>query len=368
MNNDELLMKRALELALKGSGQVNPNPRVGAVLVKDGEIISEGWHKEYGKPHAEIEAINSAPESELEGSVLYVNLEPCNHTGKTPPCTDAIIEKKISKVVIGMSDPNTKVEGGGAKRLREAGIEVVEGVLEDESRWINRFFIKHITTGLPYVILKTGQTIDGNIATAHGESKWITGEESRRRGHILRASVDAILVGNQTVSSDDPSLTTRYVEGHCPKRLILDTQLSLPLTLKVLSDFDRCNTYVFCSEAAASSRKAGVLSVAGVNLVPCILDESDKLEINDVVSKIGNSLGMSALLVEGGAKVFSSFAQSGLVDELHTFIAPKLFGQGYHSFRALSVNSIDSAPSFEIKAISQSGSDIHIVSVRKNSE
>ncbi len=368
MNNDESLMKRALELAIKGSGWVNPNPRVGAVIVKNGEIIGEGWHKKFGGPHAEIEAINSSNGADLSGATMYVNLEPCNHTGKTPPCADAIIEHNFEKVFIAMRDPNPNVEGGGAAKLRAAGIEVNEGLLEEDAKWLNRFFIKHTSTGLPYIILKMGQSIDGNIASSQGESKWITCEESRRRVHILRASVDAILVGRQTVEVDDPNLTVRAVEGHNPKRIVLDAELSLQLSSKVFSDYERNNTVVFCSKRAINSRKAGILKIADVNVVACELDETDKLSSKKAVEYCGRELKMSSILVEGGSQVFSSFAAADLIDEMHIFIAPILLGQGYHSFRALSVNSIDKAPKFEIKAISQSDSDVQIIAIRRNSD
>lgn len=365
MSNNKAFMKRALELALKGSGWVNPNPRVGAVIVKNGEIIGEGWHKQYGSAHAEIEAINSVDRADISGADLYVTLEPCNHYGKTPPCTDAIIENKFAKVFIAMKDPNPTVEGDGANKLRSAGIEVVEGMLEDEAKWENRFFIKHITSGLPYIVLKMGQSLDSNIATADGESKWITSEESRRRAHILRSSVDGILVGSNTVATDDPSLTVRAVEGHNPKRIVLDTQLSLQLTAKVFSDFNRFDTILFCSEKASETRKGKVLALAGVKLIPCELDDSGKLSLQSVVEKIGKELNMSSILVEGGSNIFSAFISEGLVDEMHTFIAPILLGQGYHTFRGLSVNSINKAPKFEIKAVSQSDCDLQIISIFK---
>ena len=192
-------MKRALDLAMLGTGEVSPNPRVGAVILKDGEKIGEGYHAKFGADHAEIEAIRNAGLDDYSGCTMVLNLEPCTHYGKTPPCTDKIIELNFSRVVIGMEDPNPEVAGNGIKKLRDAGIEVEAGLMRDECMWLNRSFIKHIRTGMPYVILKIAQSFDGNIASSEGESKWISSEESRRRSHILRAQVDAVLVGEGTV-------------------------------------------------------------------------------------------------------------------------------------------------------------------------
>jgi diaminohydroxyphosphoribosylaminopyrimidine deaminase/5-amino-6-(5-phosphoribosylamino)uracil reductase len=360
---DEQAMRRALELATKGTGAVSPNPRVGAVLVQDGEIIGEGWHKEFGGAHAEVEAIRNASRP-VEGATLYVNLEPCNHFGKTPPCTNLIIEKKIKRVVVGMSDPNPEVGGQGMAQLQAADIEVQAGVLEEESRWINRFFAKYITTGQPYIIAKVAQSIDGCIATVYGQSKWITGEESRKATHAIRAEVDAVLVGAVTVAKDDPELTVRLVEGRNPKRIILDSDLSISLKSKVFSEDDRHNTFVFCSPEAMTRQKATALKISGVNVFPAGSGAGDYLSLRAVLEQLA-SKNIASIMVEGGARVYSSFAQENLIDELHIFIAPILMGSGLHSFSSLSTPSLQIAKKFEFVRIEQCGTDMHAVAVRR---
>ena len=244
---DESYIKLAIELAKKGIGKVSPNPLVGCVIIKDERIIGAGYHEKFGGNHAEINAINSAREN-LEGAALYINLEPCSHQGKTPPCVDKIIEKKIKRVVVGTLDMNPMISGAGVKKLKAAGIEVKVGLLEKECVELNKFFFKYITKKIPYVTLKVAQTIDGKIADTAGNSKWISSMVSRRRVHSLRTKYDAVLVGAGTVVSDDPSLTVRLTEGRNPKRIILDSNLDLTSEYKIIRNNPDKNLIVVTSK------------------------------------------------------------------------------------------------------------------------
>ncbi len=360
---DEQAMRRTIELAERGTGYVSPNPRVGALLVQEGEIIGEGWHHKHGDIHAEVDAIRRASRS-VEGATLYVNLEPCSHHGKQPPCVDFVIEKKIGRVVVGMIDPNPEVSGKGIERLKEAGIEVTVGVLEEECQWLNRFFTKYITTGQPYIIAKIAQSLDGCIATVYGQSKWITGEESRKATHAIRAEVDAVLIGAVTVSKDDPELNVRHVQGHDPKRIILDSDLSTSLKSKVFASEDRENTFVFCSPSAMAKQKATALKISGVNVFPAGAGNGDYLNLRAILEQLA-SKNISSVMVEGGARIFSSFAQENLIDELHIFIAPMLVGSGLHSFSSLSTPSLQLSKKFTFKSITPCGIDMHAIAVRR---
>ncbi len=362
---DKEAMKRALELALRGSGYVSPNPRVGAVILKEGKIISEGYHKKFGGPHGEVEAVNNAAGIDLEGATMVVNLEPCSHVGKTPACAPMLAEKKFARVVVGMQDPNPLVAGKGIEMLRDAGIEVVTGVLEEDCKWVNRFFIKHITTGIPYVIVKVAQSIDGCIATFGGDSKWITSEESRRRVHKLRAELDAVLVGRKTAEKDNPELTVRFVKGRDPKRIILDSNLSLPLGLKVFTDDNRKNTIICCKKEALESGKAKNLKIGGMNLFPFSTDEKGETDLKETLIALSKEYNIASILVEGGAKVYSSFAGSGLIDELHLFTAPIIIGNGISSFNSFHSFFVKDATQFRIKAMMKSDVDFQVIAVRK---
>jgi diaminohydroxyphosphoribosylaminopyrimidine deaminase/5-amino-6-(5-phosphoribosylamino)uracil reductase len=362
---DHHFMKRAISLALRGTGHVAPNPRVGCVIVKDGRIIGEGWHERYGEAHAEVNAFKNATE-DVCGATLYVTLEPCSHEGKTPPCAPLIVEKGIAEVVVGMLDPNPLVSGAGIQVLQNAGIHVRTDVLKDECAWVNRFFVKNITQKTPYVVLKTAQSLDGCIATMRGESKWITGEESRRRTHLLRAECDAVLIGKNTALLDNPSLTVRSVKGRNPKRIILDTNLSLPLGLKLFTDDERANTIIFCSEEAAKSRKAETLSVGGVQL-ETVATENGSVVLKEILKKLSENYTISSVLVEGGAGIFSAFLKENLAEEIHIFTAPMLIGNGQHAFGNLATSALKDAKRFSVKAVSKSGDDIHTILVQKES-
>jgi diaminohydroxyphosphoribosylaminopyrimidine deaminase / 5-amino-6-(5-phosphoribosylamino)uracil reductase len=361
----ELLMKRALQLATNGTGYVSPNPRVGAVIYRDGEIIGEGWHAHFGGNHAEVEAINNSSYDDFSDATLIVNLEPCSHTGKTPPCAPFVIEKKFKRVVIGIQDPNPEVSGNGIKMLNDAGIEVVEGVLENDCKWINRFFIKNVTTGETYNLIKIAQSMDGCIATSGGDSKWISSEESRRRVHKLRAELDAVLIGKKTASKDNPELTVRLVNGRNPRRIVLDSQLSLPLSLKIFTDEQRTDTVVICSHDVQNSRKAENLEIAGVNIFPYIIDNNGKYDLPNTLKVLSSQFNVASILVEGGAGVYSTFASNGLIDEINLFTAPIIIGNGLSSFNSYKTFFVKDAAKFEIKAILKSDTDFQTIAIKK---
>ncbi len=364
-------MRRALHLALRGTGKVSPNPRVGCVLVRDGRILAEGWHDHYGGIHAEIHAMRRSSEP-LDGATMVVTLEPCNHHGKQPPCTDAILATKqrpdgtldpsrgIRRVVVGMRDPNPQAQGG-IERLQQAGIEVTVGVLEAECRWINRFFVKHVTTGMPYVIGKAAISLDGFIATREGQSQWISGEEARRRAHALRAEVDAVLVGRGTVERDDPHLGPRLVRGRMPRRIVLDTGLRLSMNYRVLRDEHRIRTIVATSRERADSPAADALRREGITVVGVSVTSAGRLALDELFATIGKELSITSVLVEGGAQVLSWCIERGLLDELHLFVAPMMLGHGVSFTAALSAQSLQSAQRWHYHALGRAGDDTHLI-------
>lgn len=318
---DEKYMRMALRLAEKARGRTSPNPMVGAVVVKDGKIISRGWHKKAGEPHAEAIALKKT-RGTARDATLYVTLEPCSHTGKrTPPCTPLVMQSGVKRVVIAMVDPNRKVSGSGAKALQTAGIDVVTGILDAEARKLNEAYIKHITTGLPFVTLKIAQTLDGKIATARGESKWITGEKAREEAHRLRDINDAILVGINTVLKDNPSLTTRIPRGRDPIRVVVDSTLRIPLNAKVLTQKSSAKTIV-ATLASAPKNKIIKLQQAGVEVIT-VKFAAGRVDLRDLMRKLGK-MDIMSVLIEGGAEINFSALKSGIVDKAVLFIAPML--------------------------------------------
>jgi len=324
MNEHEQFMQQALALAEKGCGWTSPNPMVGAVVVKDGQVVGRGYHQRAGGPHAEVHAIDDAGEQAC-GATIYVTLEPCNHFGRTPPCTRKILDAGIRRMVVAMTDPNPGVEGGGNQTLQDRGIEVVTGVCEKKARTLNEAFTTWITTGRPFVILKCAATLDGRIATRTGDSRWVTGPASRRHVHRIRHSVDGILVGVETVKKDDPSLTTRLEgdAGSDPTRIILDTHLSMPATAKMLNQTSDAPTWVICGPDAPENQKA-VLEAAGAQVIRAAV-KNGRIDLSALMEQLGR-MEIGSLLIEGGGRVIGSALAAGIVDKLCLFYAPKLLG------------------------------------------
>lgn len=318
---DEKYMAIALRLAAKAAGRTSPNPMVGAVVVKNGRVIARGWHEKAGEPHAEAIALAKAGKA-AKGATLYVTLEPCSHTNKrTPPCTPLVIKSGVKRVVIAMIDPNPKVSGGGIKAIRKAGIEAVTGVLGPEARILNEAFIKHVSKKVPFVTLKVAQTLDGRIATAKGESKWITGEKEREEGHRLRDRNDAILVGINTVLKDDPALTARIPMGRDPIRVIVDSRLRIPLAAKVLTQRSSARTVV-ATLAGAPTTKVNRVRAAGAEVL-FVKSEKGRVSLRDLMRKLGR-MGIMSVLIEGGAEINASALKAGVVDKIFAVIAPTL--------------------------------------------
>ncbi|MEN6413675.1 MAG: bifunctional diaminohydroxyphosphoribosylaminopyrimidine deaminase/5-amino-6-(5-phosphoribosylamino)uracil reductase RibD [Veillonellales bacterium] len=318
---DEFYMRQALHIAQNALGRTSPNPMVGAVVVKNGEIVGYGWHKRAGTPHAEIHALKQAGEL-AAGATLYVTLEPCCHHGRTGPCTEAVIHAGIKKVVIAMTDPNPLVAGCGLAKLREAGIEVIEGVLANEAAQMNEVFIKWIATKMPFGVLKTAMTLDGKIATSTGDSQWITGPAARQRGHQFRSQYDGIVVGIGTVLADNPSLTARIPNGRNPIRIIVDTMARTPLTAKVVAD-QLAPTIIAVSPLAPAER-VSALKNKGIEILTIPPDNSG-LDLQSLFLELGEK-EITSILIEGGARINASALEANIVDKIHCFIAPKIIG------------------------------------------
>lgn len=319
----ERYMREAIALALKAKGRTSPNPMVGAVFVKNGQILGRGYHARAGAPHAEI-CVLQAVGGEARGGTLYINLEPCCHWGRTPPCTQALVRSGIQRVIVGMVDPNPLVAGKGIEELRRAGIEVEIGLLEEEARRINEAFIKYVTTGRPFVILKTAVSLDGKIATASRQSRWITGARSRQEVHRLRAQVDAILVGIETILADDPQLTVRLKGGPWknPKRVIVDSALRLPLGARVLHPSEPETLVV--ATPRAPSEKADFLREKGAQVL-IVPEREGRVDLSILMEELGRR-EVTSLLIEGGGEVNAAALQARLVDKVVFFIAPLLIG------------------------------------------
>lgn len=358
---DNKYMQRALELAGKSKGFVSPNPLVGCVIVKDDKIIGEGWHKAFGSPHAEIEAMADLDINLLEGSTLYVNLEPCSHFGKTPPCADAIIKNKIKRVVCGMEDPNPLVAGQGLKKLKDAGIDILSGVLEKESQYLNRHFIKYIVSGQPYIVLKTAVSLDGFTAAEDGTSKWLTSEKSRHEVHKLRSEIDAVIVGKNTVLADDPMLDARFVNGRAPVRVVLDSNLEIPLGAKVFQTAEEQKTIVCYSENPVNNEKSQLLKSMNVVLTPINKATDGKLDLHNVLQKLAKEHNIASVLVEGGATVHSAFLEKGLYDELHIFQAPIILGVGKKAFGDFNAVTLSNGIKFSQETVQKIDNDCYII-------
>lgn len=326
-NADKRYMRMALELAARGRGRVSPNPMVGAVVVKGGRVLGRGFHQKAGGPHAEVYALAEAGE-DAAGATIYVNLEPCCHSGRTPPCTKQIIAAGITRVVAAVEDPDPRVSSAGLRELAENGVQVTTGVLAEEARRLNEVFFKYITTGRPFVILKAAISLDGKIAARTGDSQWITGEESRRRAHELRREADAVVVGVQTVISDDPLLTVRLPatpgsgKEKQPLRLILDTRARIPLAAKVVKEDPQRTVVVTGSDPPA--HKVAALEAAGVRVWTLPLRRG-RISLPALLAKAGEEK-LTSLLVEGGGEVNAAFLEENLVDKVYLFLAPRIIG------------------------------------------
>lgn len=349
--DDTYYMKKALELAKKGEGYVSPNPLVGAVVVKEGEIVGSGYHQKAGTPHAEVHAIEDAGEK-AKGATLYVNLEPCCHIGKTPACSLKIINSDIKRLVVGMVDPNPKVAGKGIEQLKKAGIEIKTGVLEDEAKKLNEIFIKNMKENAPYIYLKTAQTIDGFLATSTGDSKWVTNEKAREYGHKLRHKVYAILIGIGTILSDDPRLTTRLKnkKGIDPIRIVLDSKLRTPLDANIINKKSDNKTIIFTSKNYNKEKFDKFKDKDNVQVVILSLDNNNNLDLDEML-KILYDMEVTSILIEGGGEVNHSFIHQGLIDKIYTFIAPKILGgnDGIPSFKGEGIKSMQEI--FKLKKI-----------------
>jgi len=318
-------MRRALELARQAEGRTSPNPMVGAVLVKNGQIVGEGYHHQAGGSHAEIKALRSAGDA-ARGARLYVNLEPCAHYGRTPPCTQALIHAGVSEVYYAVSDPNPLVQGKGHAQLEAAGIIVHKGLLEDEATLLNRPFFKFIATGKPFVIAKFAMSLDGKIATPQGESQWITSETSRQRGHQLRDITDAILVGAGTVLADDPQLTTRLpmADVHHPLRIVADSRGKVPLSAR-LYDPELPGKTVLATTSQCDPAHRAALKARGVDVWTLPANADGRVSLSALLDEIGRH-GLLTVLVEGGSELLGSFFLEGFVDRVWAFIAPLIIG------------------------------------------
>jgi diaminohydroxyphosphoribosylaminopyrimidine deaminase / 5-amino-6-(5-phosphoribosylamino)uracil reductase len=355
----EKYMARALDLAARAKGRTSPNPMVGAVILQGEEIVGEGYHHQAGLPHAEVEAIRAAGKK-ARGGTIYVTLEPCSHYGRTPPCTKAIIEAGLAKVVVAMTDPNPKVAGRGIQQLRDMRIEVIEDVLTNDARKLNEVFINYITTQRPFVVLKSAVTLDGKIASASGDSQWITGPEARLYGHGLRDTYDAILVGVGTVLADNPSLTTRLPDqaGKDPIRIIVDSKARTPVDALVFNPLSKAKVIVAVTQEAPKERLeslrakgAEVIITPGkegrVNL-PYLLKELGKLEV-------------SSVLIEGGGQINGAFFQEKLIDKVNWFIAPQILGSTpYQAILGWQAQTMDEAVVLKEQEIKILGKDILI--------
>ena len=356
---DQNYMLQAIQLAKQGEGWTNPNPMVGAVIVKNGRIIGKGYHKKCGELHAERNAIASLTES-AEGATIYVTLEPCCHYGKTPPCTEAIIEQKIKRVVIGSRDPNPKVSGKGIKMLQEAGIEVIEDFMREECARLNTVFFHYITTKTPYVVMKYAMTLDGKIATKTGASKWITGEAARAEVQHMRHRYMGIMAGIGTVIADDPMLNVRVEGWKSPIRILCDSGLRIPLDGQIVKSAGKYRTIVAYADSENTEAKRKRLHEMGVETI-CCPDENNQVDLKKLMKYLGEE-GIDSILLEGGGTLNDSALRAGIVQEVQAFIAPKLFG-GMNSktpVEGIGVRFPSEAVKLKCTDICQIGEDIRI--------
>jgi len=357
-DSDIYFMRKALILAKKGLGKVSPNPMVGAVIVKDGVIVAKGYHKRFGGPHAEIEALKQLKQSggDTRGATFYITLEPCCHYGKTPPCTDAIIRENFSKIVVCNTDPNPLVNGRGIQILKEHGFTVVTGILEHEGRKLNYAYFKYIKTKMPFITVKLAQSLDGKIATASGNSKWISSKPSLKVAHQLRREHDCVMVGIKTVIKDNPLLTVREVKGKSPLRIVLDTNLNIPLDAKILNK-DLPGDTIIVTAKDVDLKKVSILKNNGIKLLQVKKDDKGKIDLFDLFYSLGRQ-GISSILVEGGGEVVYSLLKKRMVDRLILFIAPKIIGYGIGWAFDFGVKNMEDVLRFDHFKFKKLGDDI----------
>jgi diaminohydroxyphosphoribosylaminopyrimidine deaminase/5-amino-6-(5-phosphoribosylamino)uracil reductase len=356
-DEDRRFMARAIELARRGEGRVEPNPMVGCVLVGDGRAVGEGWHRQYGGPHAEIEALRAAGPS-ARGATAYVSLEPCAHAGKTPPCTEALLAAGVKRVVAGCRDPHPQVDGRGFAELSAAGVEVADGVLADAAQELIAPFAKLATQGIPWVIAKWAMTLDGNIAARSGDSRWISGEESRSAVHALRGRVDAIVVGRGTAAADDPLLTARPPGPRAATRIVLDSQAALSLSSKLVATAGDVPVLVAAS-ATAPPERCEALRQRGVEVWQSTNNERATMWL-ELLRELGGRQ-VTNVLVEGGAEVFGAIFDADSVDEVHAFIAPRIIGgSAAPPCAGPGVATIADALNLSRPGVEQLGSDVHV--------
>lgn len=354
------LMRRALELAARGRGAVEPNPMVGAVVVRDGTVVGEGWHQRYGGPHAEVHALRAAGEA-ARGATLYVTLEPCCHHGKTPPCTYAVLTAGVSRVVVAMADPFPRVAGGGIALLRQAGVTVDVGLCEEDARRLNAPYLTLLATGRPWVIAKWAMTLDGRIATRTGDSQWISNETSRAVVHAIRGRVDGVLVGVGTALADDPRLTARPPGVRTATRIVLDSRLRLPVTSLLVQTAREVPTLVVTTEQAPSDRWAALVERGcEVQVVPAV---GGRASVAALLDDLGRRR-FTNVLVEGGGEVLGSLLDAGAIDEVHVFVAAALVGDGVPPVRGRGVATIAAAARLEGLQCEWLDGDVHLWGVR----
>ncbi|MDR3088729.1 MAG: bifunctional diaminohydroxyphosphoribosylaminopyrimidine deaminase/5-amino-6-(5-phosphoribosylamino)uracil reductase RibD [Desulfobulbaceae bacterium] len=358
--SDSYYMAMAIRLAKKALGRTSPNPCVGAVVTRDGEVVGRGYHHQAGTPHAEAHALREAGER-ARGATIYVTLEPCNHTGRTPPCAQAVLAAGIARVVVGMSDPNPLVSGSGIRLLRQRGLDCVVGVLEEQCQAINRPFVKYITSGLPYVTMKAAITLDGRLNFARDQQDWLTGAAARQYAHLLRDRHDAILVGAGTAGVDDPSLNVRLRgrTGRDPLRVILDSHLALSPDAKVCTLASEAKTLVFCRQDAPAEKRK-ILEQRGVEVCPLALCREGRLDARAALRVLGERQ-ICSLLVEGGAAVHGEFLRQRLYDEAHLLLAPMFAGEnGLPLLSGFAAPKASQAPRLERGGYRRLGDDLLI--------
>lgn len=351
----EHYMRRTIRLARRAIGRTSPNPMVGAVIVRAGEILAEGYHRRAGQDHAEVDALRKVA-FRAKNADLYVNLEPCNHRGRTGPCTEAILDSGIRRVFIGMVDPNPSVSGAGIQRLRQGGIEVVVGILEAECRRLNEAFIKYVRTAMPFVVLKLAQTLDGRIGAASGHSQWITGEQARRLVHRLRSVSDAVMVGVGTVIHDDPWLTTRLARGRDPTRVVVDSNLRLSPSARLLRS-SRSAPAIVATTVPPGGDREGALVAAGAQVIRTAV-KNGRVDLRELLFHLGRR-DITLVLVEGGAQLATSLIKESLVDKVYVFLAPRLLGgDAIASFGSMGFTRVTDSISFSEPRWRRVGADM----------